>query len=60
MKSTAFRFDVDKDRENGYLVTHTNESRKYAWYQHSFKVVANVKAGVGYMPYGYPHTRLSR
>ncbi|GJM85489.1 hypothetical protein PR202_ga01941 [Eleusine coracana subsp. coracana] len=46
MNSTAFHIDVDKERENGYLVTHTNESRKYAWYQHSFKVFANVEAGV--------------
>ncbi|GJN00030.1 hypothetical protein PR202_ga17179 [Eleusine coracana subsp. coracana] len=46
MNSTAFHIDVDKERENGYLVTHTNESRKYAWYQHPFKVFANVEAGV--------------
>jgi hypothetical protein len=46
MNSTAFHIMVDKERENGYLVTHTNESRKYAWYQHSFKVVANVEAEI--------------
>jgi hypothetical protein len=46
MNSTAFHIMVDKEHENGYLITHTNESRKYAWYQHSFKVVANVEAGI--------------
>jgi hypothetical protein len=46
MNNTAFHIMVDKERENGYLVTHTNESRKYAWYQHSFKVVANVEVGI--------------
>jgi hypothetical protein len=46
MNSTAFHIMVDKERENGYMVTHTNESRKYAWYQHSFKVIADVEARV--------------
>jgi hypothetical protein len=46
MNSTAFHIMADKERENGYLVTHTNESRKYAWNQHSFKVIANVEAGI--------------
>jgi hypothetical protein len=43
MNNTAFHITDDKECENGYLVTHTNESRKYAWYQHSFKVIANVE-----------------
>jgi hypothetical protein len=46
MNSTAFHIMVDKECENGYLVTHTNESRKYAWNRHSFKVVADVEAGI--------------
>jgi hypothetical protein len=46
MNNTASHIMVDKEHENGYLVTHTNESRKYAWYQHSFKVVANVEVGI--------------
>jgi hypothetical protein len=32
MKSIAFHVMVDKERENGYMVTHTTESRIYVWY----------------------------
>jgi hypothetical protein len=46
MNNTAFHIMVDKERENGYLVTHTNESRKYARNQHSFKVIADVGDGI--------------
>jgi hypothetical protein len=42
----AFHIMVDKEGENGYLGTHTNESRKYVWYQHSFKVITYVEAGI--------------
>jgi hypothetical protein len=46
MNNTAFHIMIDKEREDGYLISHTNESRKYAWYRHSFKVLANVEAGI--------------
>ncbi|KAL6838830.1 hypothetical protein ACP4OV_031544 [Aristida adscensionis] len=45
MYSTAFRIDPDLEQGNCYLVTHTDQSRKYAWYQHSFVVHANESSG---------------
>ncbi|EER88376.1 hypothetical protein SORBI_3010G141700 [Sorghum bicolor] len=41
--STAFRIDPDADNIDSFLVTHTNQSWQYAWFQHSFKVQANVR-----------------
>lgn len=43
--STAFRIDPDADNIDSFLVTHTNQSWQYAWFQHSFKVQANVREG---------------
>ncbi|CAD6342712.1 unnamed protein product [Miscanthus lutarioriparius] len=43
--STAFRIDSDADKADSFLVTHTNHSWKYSWFQHSFKVEANVEEG---------------
>ena len=43
--STAFRIDADSDSEDTYLVTRTNDSKTYAWLQHSFRVYANAQLG---------------
>jgi len=43
--STAFRIDPEEGKANSYLVTHTNQSKAYSWFQHSFKVEADVNAG---------------
>ncbi|KAG2611857.1 hypothetical protein PVAP13_4KG238925 [Panicum virgatum] len=42
--STAFRIDPEEGKANSYLVTHTNQSKAYSWFQHSFKVEADVNA----------------
>jgi len=43
--NTTFRIDLDADKADSFLVTHTNQSWKYSWFQHSFKVEANVEEG---------------
>lgn len=42
--STAFRIDPEEGQANSYLVTRTNQTKAYSWFQHSFKVEADVKA----------------
>jgi len=43
--STAFCIDPHPNEVDVYLVTHTNQSWKYAWFQHSFRVEADVRFG---------------
>jgi len=43
--STAFRIDPHPNEVDVYLVTHTNQSWKHAWFQHSFRVEADVRSG---------------
>ncbi|RLM73139.1 protein FAR1-RELATED SEQUENCE 5-like [Panicum miliaceum] len=45
MYSTAFRIDPHPTEVDVYLVTHTNQSWKYAWFQHSFRVEADARLG---------------
>ncbi|XP_022681792.1 protein FAR1-RELATED SEQUENCE 5 [Setaria italica] len=43
--STAFRIDPHPTEVDVYLVTHTDQSWQYAWFQHSFRVEADVRSG---------------
>ncbi|RCV43402.1 hypothetical protein SETIT_9G291600v2 [Setaria italica] len=42
--STAFRIDPHPNEVDVYLVTHTDQSWQYAWFQHSFRVEADVRS----------------
>ncbi|RCV43108.1 hypothetical protein SETIT_9G268900v2 [Setaria italica] len=42
--STAFHIDPHPNEVDVYLVTHTNQSWQYAWFQHSFRVEADVRS----------------
>jgi hypothetical protein len=43
--STAFRIDPHPNEVDIYLVKHTDQSWQYAWFQHSFRVEADVRSG---------------
>ncbi|XP_072151368.1 protein FAR1-RELATED SEQUENCE 5-like [Setaria viridis] len=43
--STAFHIDPHPNEVDVYLVTHTDQSWQYAWFQHSFRVEADVRSG---------------
>uniref|UniRef100_K3XT86 Protein FAR1-RELATED SEQUENCE n=1 Tax=Setaria italica TaxID=4555 RepID=K3XT86_SETIT len=42
--STAFRIDPYPNEVDVYMVMHTDQSWQYAWFQHSFRVEADVRS----------------
>uniref|UniRef100_K3Y121 Protein FAR1-RELATED SEQUENCE n=1 Tax=Setaria italica TaxID=4555 RepID=K3Y121_SETIT len=42
--SIAFRIEAHPNEVDVYMVTHTDQSWQYAWFQHSFRVEADVRS----------------